>query len=165
MSPSIGATASVLPIPQGLRAPGTHGTPFEPACRLDELPQGTMRRITRGDLDVLVAHLEPGIVAIEDRCPHMSAPLSLGRLEGCLVDCPLHQGRFDLTTGDVVRFPTTGGLDADGAYHPAWSPSSSPPKPEPSDDKARARAATRVRRIRYYPVRVNGDLIEIAFPR
>ena len=77
-----------------------------------------MRRVTAGDLDVLVAHTPAGLVAVDDRCPHMSAPLSIGELEGCVVACPLHEGRFDLCSGDVVQMPTTGGLDADGDYHP-----------------------------------------------
>jgi len=38
-------------------------------------------------------------------------------LDGCVVACPLHEGRFDLVTGETVQMPTTGGLDADGNYH------------------------------------------------
>ena len=131
---------------------------------LAELPAGSMVRVTRGDLDILLVNTPAGLLATDDRCPHMSAPLSVGRLEGCLVDCPLHSGRFDLSTGEVVRFPTTGGLDADGQYHPVWFPDGTPPKPDPPGLKAQARALTRVRRMRYYPVRVSGDTIEVAFP-
>ena len=75
----------------------------------------------RGDLDILLAHTPDGIVATDDRCPHMSAPLSIGELDGCVVACPLHEGRFDLRSGETVQMPTTGGLDADGVYHPTWS--------------------------------------------
>jgi nitrite reductase/ring-hydroxylating ferredoxin subunit len=131
---------------------------------LDDVPLCTMQRVTRGDLDVLIAHTPAGLVATDDRCPHMSAPLSIGRLEECHVTCPLHQGRFDLSTGEVVQFPTTGGLDADGTYHPTWAQPGAPPKPETPDDKARARALTRVRRLRYYPLRINGSAIEVALP-
>lgn len=158
------AHAAILPIPAGLLAPGTRHAPFRAVAAMSDLPVGTMVRVSRGDLDVLLAHTDAGLVATDDRCPHMSAPLSGGRLEGCEVDCPLHRGRFDLATGATVRFPTTGGLDADGVYHPAWTPLDVPLKPEPSDDKARARALTRVRRLRYYPVRVVGDRIEVCFP-
>lgn len=154
----------VLPIPAGLIAPGVRGTIFERVAAVADLPPGAMMRITRGDLDILLAHTERGLAATNDRCPHMSAPLSIGRLEGCEVHCPLHRGSFDLATGDVVRFPTTGGLDADGGYHATWSPPDAPPKPEPPDDKARARALTRVRRLRYYPLRITGGDIEVALP-
>ncbi len=158
-------TARLMDIPSGLRAPGTADGAYEPLARLDELPAGALLRVTRGDLDVLLAHTPAGICATDDRCPHMSAPLSQGELEGCVVACPLHSGRFDLASGDVVRFPTTGGLDADGGYHEPWSPAGSSSRPAPSDAKARARASTRVRRMRYYPLRVRDGTIEARLPR
>jgi nitrite reductase/ring-hydroxylating ferredoxin subunit len=154
-----------MPIPAGLEAPGTTGAVFEAVARLSELAPGTTMRVTRGDLDILIANTPCGLMATDDRCPHMSAPLSQGALDGCVVDCPLHGGRFDLATGGTVRFPNTGGLDAEGAYHPPWRAPDSPPKPEPNDAKAVARAATRVRRLRYYPLRLRAGWIEIALPR
>ena len=154
----------IAPIPRGLTAFGSAVAPFEMALSIDELPPGGMRRITYGDLDVLLANTSNGIVAIDDRCPHMSAPLSLGELDGCLVACPLHSGQFDLATGLPTRMPTTGGLDADGTYHPVWSPPDKEPKPDPPGIKAEARRMTRVRRVRYYPVRVRDGLLEVAVP-
>lgn len=153
-----------MPIPPGLVAPGTDGQPYEPVARADDIPAGGMIRITRRDLDVLVAHTDRGLCATDDRCPHMSAPLSIGALDGCVVACPLHRGRFDLASGDVVQFPTTGGLDAGGGYHPPWSPPGIGAREEPTDAKARARAATRVRRLRYYPLRVRDGLVEVRLP-
>jgi nitrite reductase/ring-hydroxylating ferredoxin subunit len=128
------------------------------------LPEGSMTRVTRGDLDVLVAHTPAGVVAIDDRCPHMSAPLSIGELDGCVVACPLHEGRFDLCSGSVVQMPTTGGLDADGTYHPTWSPAGKEPKVDPPGKKAEARRLTRVRRLRYYPVRIVEGRIMVEVP-
>ena len=147
-----------------LQAPGTEGAPFEAVLRVQELPEGAMRRVSRGDLDLLLAHTDKGVFATEDRCPHMSAPLSIGALEGCIVACPLHEGRFDLDSGDPARMPTTGGLDPDGVYHPTWSPAGREPKVDPPGTKAEARRLTRVRRFRYYPVRIMGDQIEVAIP-
>ncbi|HEY7598621.1 MAG TPA: Rieske 2Fe-2S domain-containing protein [Candidatus Limnocylindrales bacterium] len=154
----------LLPIPPGLEVSATDDRPFEPLLALAELPPGALRRITRGDLDLLLAHTSRGICLIDDRCPHMSAPLSVGELDDCVIACPLHSGRFDLASGEVVQFPTTGGLDADGGYHPPGQPAGGPPRPEPTDLKARARAATRVRRIRYYALRINGAQIEGRLP-
>jgi nitrite reductase/ring-hydroxylating ferredoxin subunit len=155
----------LLPIPAGLEAVGTRDAPFEMVATLTEVAAGEMLRVTRGDLDLVVANTPAGLCVIDDRCPHMAAPLSLGTLEDCVVGCPLHRGKFDLTTGDVVQFPTTGGLDADGEYHPTWTPSESAPKAEPADLKARARALTRVRRLRYYPARIVEGAIEVRLPR
>jgi nitrite reductase/ring-hydroxylating ferredoxin subunit len=155
---------AIAPIPLRLTAIGAGRAPFEPALAIADLPAGEMRRVTFGDLDVLLAHTPEGIVAIDDRCPHMSAPLSLGKLDGCIVDCPLHSGQFDLATGLPTRMPTTGGLDAAGEYHPVWSPPGKEPKPDPPGTKAEARRLTRVRRIRFYPVRILDGMIEVAVP-
>ena len=154
----------LLPTPPRLAAVGTAGAPFRRALALEDLPEGAMRRVTFDELDVLVVHTERGIVATDDRCPHMSAPLSIGSLEGCIVGCPLHNGRFDLATGDPVQMPTTGGLWPDGTYEPVWSPPGSLPKDDPPGPKAEARKLTRVRRLRYYPVRVVDGTIEVAIP-
>ena len=152
------------PVRPGLLAPGTTPARFEPLLAVAELPEGAMRRVTRGDLDVLLAHTTDGIVAVDDRCPHMSAPLSIGTLDGCVVACPLHEGLFDLRSGEPARMPTTGGLDPDGRYHPTWSPAGRDPKVDPPGLKAEARRLTRVRRFRYFPVRIVDDTIEVALP-
>jgi nitrite reductase/ring-hydroxylating ferredoxin subunit len=154
------------PFPDQLLAAGVdrRAPAFERVLASADLPPGGLARVTRGDLDVLLAHLPTGIVAVDDRCPHMAAPLSIGVLDGCVVDCPLHHGRFDLSTGDPVQMPTTGGLDPDGRYHPSWSPSGSAPKTDPPGQKAEARRLTRVRRFRYYPVRIVDGSIEVALP-
>ena len=152
------------PFPPHLIASGAADAPFEEVLPVVELPEGAMHRVTRGDLDLLLAHTPDGIVATDDRCPHMAAPLSIGTLDGCVVACPLHEGRFDLRSGDPVRMPTTGGLDPDGVYHPTWSPAGLPPKTDPPGLKAEARRLTRVRRFRYYPVRVRDGLILVALP-
>jgi len=162
---TIESDVRIAPIPRGLTAIGAGSAPFEPAMRASELAAGEMRRVTFDDLDILIAHTSDGIVAIDDRCPHMAAPLSLGELDGCLIACPLHSGQFDLATGNPTRMPTTGGLDADGAYHPTWSPPGKEPKPDPPGVKAEARRLTRVRRIRYYPLRVRDGMLEVAVPR
>jgi nitrite reductase/ring-hydroxylating ferredoxin subunit len=156
----------VMPIPDGLLAPGTAHGVFEPVALVSDTPPGTMTRVTRGDVDLLVVHSSLGIAVTDDRCPHMAAPLSVGAIVDCVIACPLHRGRFDIGSGDVVQFPTTGGLDAEGQSHAPWTPGEAPAKADaPTELKARARAATRVRRLRYYPVRVSDDTIEIVWPR
>ncbi len=129
----------VLAFPAELRAIGSADAPFRPAVALADLPPGSMRRVSFGDLDVLLAHTDHGIAATDDRCPHMSAPLSIGDLDGCVVACPLHSGRFDLASGDPVQMPTTGGLWPDGRYEPVWAPPA--PSPSPIHRAGRRRPA------------------------
>lgn len=155
---------SLLPFPPSLAVPSSDEWPFVEIARVEDIGPGVMERITRGDADLLLAHTSAGLCLIDDRCPHMAAPLSLGGLDGCVVACPLHRGTFDLASGGYVQFPTTGGLDADGQYHPSWQPPGSPVRAEPSDSKARVRAQTRVRRLRYYQLRVRAGVIEARLP-
>lgn len=153
------------PYPVQLQAPGTTNAPFEALLDAADLPEGALRRVSRGDLDILLVHTPAGIVATDDRCPHMSAPLSLGGLDGCVITCPLHEGRFDLCTGETVQMPTTGGLDADGTYRPVWTQGGHEAKVDVPGKKAEARRFTRTRRLRYYPVRVVDGRIEVALPQ
>jgi 3-phenylpropionate/trans-cinnamate dioxygenase ferredoxin subunit len=155
---------ATLPIPAGLLAIGAGDAPFRATIPAAELPPGALRRVTFGELDVLLAHTDRGVCAVDDRCPHMSAPLSIGELDGCVVACPLHAGRFDLESGGPIRMPTTGGLWPDGRNEPPWTPPGREPKPDPPGPKTDARRLTRIRRFRYYPVRVVDGIIEVAIP-
>lgn len=158
------AVPAVLAFPPHLAAIGADDAPFRDAVAVTDLPPGAMTRVTFGELDILLAHTSGGLVAVDDRCPHMSAPLSIGDLDGCIVGCPLHSGRFDLASGEPVQMPTTGGLWPDGTYHPVWAPEGREPRPDPPGKKALARSLTRVRRLRYYPLRVVAGRIEVAIP-
>lgn len=156
--------AAIAAIPRELHAAGTRVAPFVDVAAVADLTPGTMTRMTLADLDLLVAWTPAGIVVTDDRCPHMAAPLSVGGLDGNVVACPLHDGRFDLCTGETVQMPTTGGLDADGRYHSPWSPSGATPKPEPPSRKLEARRLTRVNRLRYYPARIRDGRLEAQLP-
>ena len=43
--------------------------------------------------------------ALDDMCSHAGALLSRGQVDGCVVTCPLHESRFDLRDGRIVRGP------------------------------------------------------------
>src|SRR4029079_17314308 len=64
--------ADAAPFPSELTAPGTADTRGARRLEVAHLPPGAMRRVTRAVLDVLLAHTTDGIVAVADRCPHMS---------------------------------------------------------------------------------------------
>jgi len=162
--PGPGTDDRIAPIPAGLTAPGAGTAAFVPALEVGELPAGALRRVTFGDLDILLVNASVGIAAVDDRCPHQSAPFSVGDLDGCVLECPLHHGRFDLATGDPVQMPTTGGLDPDGTYHGPWSRSGASAKVDPPGRQFDARRLTRIRRLRYYPVRIRNGRIEVAVP-
>jgi len=57
----------------------------------------------------LVALVREGdkIFALHDLCTHGAARLSDGFVENGCIECPLHQGRFDLATGEPRSAPVT----------------------------------------------------------
>jgi nitrite reductase/ring-hydroxylating ferredoxin subunit len=70
-----------------------------------ELPQGTMKGIEAGGAKVLLVHGSSGIRAFENRCGHMSAPLSIGTFKSGVIKCALHSAVFDAETGAVRGQP------------------------------------------------------------
>jgi nitrite reductase/ring-hydroxylating ferredoxin subunit len=46
-------------------------------------------------------HHEGSVYAVDNRCPHMGFPLSDGRVDDCVLTCPWHHARFDVTGGDT----------------------------------------------------------------
>lgn len=51
---------------------------------------------------VLVARIESGFQAVNDRCTHQASLLSGGRIRRGAVMCPLHGARFELATGRCI---------------------------------------------------------------
>ena len=70
-----------------------------------EITRSLKRRIIL-DQPVLLYRKDDGTaVALEDRCCHRQAPLSMGKLIGNVVKCPYHGLEFD-ATGKCVRVPS-----------------------------------------------------------
>ncbi|MCL6515712.1 non-heme iron oxygenase ferredoxin subunit [Alicyclobacillus sp.] len=74
-------------------------------ARVDEVPLGRMVKVTVDEDDIAVYHTEEGIFATSDVCTHATASLSSGKLDGCIVTCPKHGGKFDVRTGAAVTLP------------------------------------------------------------
>lgn len=69
-------------------------------CSLEDLPPGESVRVTEGvPAPVAVFNADGTVYAIDDTCTHQDASLSDGFLEGCFVECPLHEAFFDLRDG------------------------------------------------------------------
>ena len=54
---------------------------------------------------VCIANVEGRYYAIGNVCTHMGGPLAEGKIEGFEVQCPWHDSKFDIRTGNVVRPP------------------------------------------------------------
>lgn len=68
--------------------------------KIGELPVGEVVTVNpTGLAPISVFHTEEGLFAIDDTCTHQDASLADGWVEGCTVECPLHESCFDLRTG------------------------------------------------------------------
>jgi nitrite reductase/ring-hydroxylating ferredoxin subunit len=72
---------------------------------VSELAEGRMRALKLDGRDVVVCHADGAYYALENRCPHALVPLDAGRLEGCVLECPLHGGRLDVRDGSPLAQP------------------------------------------------------------
>jgi nitrite reductase/ring-hydroxylating ferredoxin subunit len=54
---------------------------------------------------ILIANVDGQFYALDDRCGHMNAMLSMGTLTGKIVVCPFHFAEFDVTTGQKIKGP------------------------------------------------------------
>lgn len=70
-----------------------------------EITRSLKRRILLDDPVLLFRTDEGKPVALEDRCCHRQAPLSMGKLVGNVVHCPYHGLQFD-PSGKCVKVPS-----------------------------------------------------------
>jgi nitrite reductase/ring-hydroxylating ferredoxin subunit len=78
---------------------------IEAAISEDVPEQGTLQVNCGSDL-ICLYKIGGNVYATQDECSHGSASLSEGFIvEECLIECPLHQGSFDIKTGKAVSVP------------------------------------------------------------
>jgi nitrite reductase/ring-hydroxylating ferredoxin subunit len=74
-------------------------------CRVEDVRVGEARRIEAAGLALAVYNLEGEFCVTDDACTHGPGLLSEGFIDGDVVECNFHQGRFDIRTGEVVGPP------------------------------------------------------------
>jgi nitrite reductase/ring-hydroxylating ferredoxin subunit len=78
---------------------------FVEVGKVNEIPDGKMKHIEVDGKEVLIANVGGKFYAINDRCGHMNALLSMGKLIGNTVTCTFHGSTFDVTTGKKLSEP------------------------------------------------------------
>lgn len=77
------------------------------ACAESELKDGEPVAFRAHDRELAVCRVDDQIFAFDNICTHQYALLSDGYVEDGCIECPLHQGRFDLRTGQAQGDPVT----------------------------------------------------------
>jgi nitrite reductase/ring-hydroxylating ferredoxin subunit len=78
---------------------------FVEVAKTSEIELGKMKSVDVNGVAVLIANVDGKFYAMNDRCGHMNAMLSMGALKGKTVVCPFHFAEFDVTTGQKIKDP------------------------------------------------------------
>lgn len=98
---------------------------FESVAKLGDIKDGELAMFEVGGRPVAIANVAGSLYGFDDICTHMGCSLAQGgSLDGTTVTCPCHGSQFDVTSGEVRRWPAVEPLST-------------------------------------YPVRVQGDTIEV----
>ena len=72
-----------------------------------DVPAGEMLIVEIEGEEIVLANVDGQIYAFGNGCTHRGGPLGEGLLESDEVECPFHQGRFNVKTGEAVQEPPT----------------------------------------------------------
>ena len=77
------------------------------ASAVDEVPADDVIGVVVAGRDIALYSADGEIYATDNICTHGQARLCEGFLEGHEIECPLHQGKFDVRTGQPSCAPVT----------------------------------------------------------
>jgi len=77
------------------------------ATATDDVPADDVIGILVAGRDIALYNAGGEIFATDNTCTHGQARLCEGFLEGHEIECPLHQGKFDVRTGQPSCAPVT----------------------------------------------------------
>jgi nitrite reductase/ring-hydroxylating ferredoxin subunit len=80
---------------------------FVPVAKTTDLLPGQMKWVAVNGERRVLANVEGTFYGISDVCGHRNAPLSRGKLDGYLIECPLHFAQFDVRNGELVNGPVS----------------------------------------------------------
>ncbi len=76
----------------------------------DDLPDDDVVGVTADGRDIAIYTAGDEVYATDNLCTHGNARLCDGFLDGHEIECPLHQGKFDVRDGKPTCAPVTEAL-------------------------------------------------------
>ena len=74
-------------------------------CKVADVAVGEVRRSEAAGLALAVYNVGGDFYATDDACTHGPGQLSEGFVDGDVIECNFHQGRFNIKTGECVGPP------------------------------------------------------------
>jgi nitrite reductase/ring-hydroxylating ferredoxin subunit len=75
------------------------------AARAEDIEPGEAVVISLGGREIALFRVGDEFFATDNRCTHAAAPLADGYFDGEVIECPLHQGLFNVRTGAALCSP------------------------------------------------------------
>ena len=79
-------------------------------CEAGEVAADMPLRVVVDNVAYAIFNLDGHFYATQDQCTHGPGSLAEGFLVGAEIECPFHQGRFDIRTGRATAAPCTQAL-------------------------------------------------------
>ena len=78
---------------------------FHVVAGIADLAPGEVMHFDVAGVEIAVYNVGGEFFATGDRCTHMRGRLSDGYVEGGVIECPLHFGKFDIRSGRALSAP------------------------------------------------------------
>jgi nitrite reductase/ring-hydroxylating ferredoxin subunit len=123
-------------------------------AKVNEIPSGKMKHVEVGNREIVVSNVNGQYYAMEDRCGHMNALLSMGTLSNDkILTCPFHGAKFDVTNGKKVGEPVLTPSQEMEPLPPTWQTF--------FENVGQLMARIKTYNQKTYEVKVEGDSIKI----
>lgn len=73
-----------------------------PALDESTLEEGAINLATPRGVSIVLIKKDGQVYALRNRCAHMSCDLSGGWLDGYTLQCPCHEWKYDIRTGEFL---------------------------------------------------------------
>jgi 3-phenylpropionate/trans-cinnamate dioxygenase ferredoxin subunit len=77
-------------------------TIWVPVLDETQLQEAALTVVSPNGVSIVLIRKGADIYAIRNRCAHMSCTLAGGRLDGYTLQCPCHEWKFDISTGEFL---------------------------------------------------------------
>jgi naphthalene 1,2-dioxygenase system ferredoxin subunit len=81
------------------------GAAWTPVASLDDFAASDAIFVVAAGQEIAIYLVDGAVFATANRCTHGDARLCDGWVEGHEIECPLHQGRFDVRSGAATGVP------------------------------------------------------------
>lgn len=74
-------------------------------CKAEDIDEEDLIRFDHEGKTYCVYHTDQGFYATDGMCTHENEHLEMGFVMGTVIECPLHQGQFDIPSGKAMGAP------------------------------------------------------------